>query len=161
MVYNSARDAGVKVRRCDKGGTDTFSYTSEIRDGICQSCASTQVVKQRRYTPDLCVIQSPHGPDDFAALSGANKYYVEAKGYLRASERALLRSLVASKAVPDLRIVLQADYRIGKLTFGGWIDRYLKIKWAVFDGKWPETWNERKEKQSTKAGNKRVRKSAV
>lgn len=151
LVYSSARDAGLKARRCDKGGLDTFPYSSEIRDGVCQSCEGTNVVKQRRYTPDICILPASTGGVN-PSIPGADKYYVEAKGYLRASERALLRSLFASKAVADLRIILQADYRIGKHTFGWWIDRYLKCKWAVFDGSWPTTWS-----QATLTAKKRKR----
>lgn len=140
-VYESARAAAKTVRRCDKGGSDTVSYTSPVRNGVCTSCEGVNVVQQRTYSPDLCVLQSADGEED-SALSRAHKYYVEAKGYLRASERTLLRSLFASNAIPDLRIILQADYRIGKHTIGWWIDRYLKCKWAVFDGSWPTEWKQ-------------------
>ena len=141
-VYEAALRANVKARRCDKGGRDTFPYHSKVRDGRCQSCQGTDIIKERRYTPDLRVISSPARSESDESGSGEGSYYVEAKGYLRSDKRALLRSLIKSGAIPSLRFILQSDYRVGKTTLGGWISKFLKCPWALFDGEWPRKWNE-------------------
>lgn len=158
LVYESARRAALKVRRCDKGGSDTVSYTSPVRNGVCQSCKGTAVVQERRYSPDLRILS-----DEGKEGAGSAGYYAEIKGYLRAPERGLLRDIISSGAIADLRIILQADYKLGSHTLGWWIDRYLKCKWAVFDGEYPKVWNqvELKKGKGAKAGNKGVRQGGV
>jgi len=158
-VYESGKRAGVKIRKCDKGGSDTVSYHSKVRDGVCQSCQGTDIIKQRRYTPDLRVFQ-----DTGTEACNESSYYVEAKGYMRAPQRALLRDLCKTGALTGLRFILQADYRAtASLTIGGWIDKFLHCKWAVFNGEWPVTWNhnEQQKGKGAKTGNKRVRKGSV
>lgn len=142
LVYEAAKRANAAARRCDKGGSDTFSYHSEVRNGRCQDCQSANVVQERRYTPDIYIVPpSAEGQSDESG-SREGGYYVEAKGYLRADKRALLRSLVKSGEISDLRFIIQSDYRVGKTSLSGWIDKFLKCKWALFTGEWPEIWNE-------------------
>lgn len=138
LVYAAARRAKIKVRKCDKGGPDTFSYHSKVRDGVCQSCQGTDIIKQRRYTPDLRVLL-----DSGEEARGQGGYYVETKGYLRAAQRKLVRDFCKAGKIADLRFILQTDYKCTKLlTIGGWIDKFLHCKWAVFDGEYPTVWRQ-------------------
>lgn len=161
LVYEAGIRANLKVRKCSKGGDDTVAYRSKVLHGVCESCKSTDISQERRYTPDLCVIQDPQE----GSAGQPSEYYVETKGYLRGPQRSLLRSLCKAGAIADLRFILQSNYRAtAKLTLGEWISKYLNCKWAVWDGKaWPSTWNQNEPKkvEGPKTGAKRVRKAAV
>lgn len=150
-VYEAALRASIPIRKCDKGGDDTFSYHSEVRNGRCESCQGVDVIQERQYTPDLRVLSAPAGTEGAQPGSGEGEYYVEAKGYLRADKRTLLRCLVKTGKVPDLRFILQSDYRVGKSTLSGWIDKFLHCKWAVFDGEWPREWRQNEARVTRKA----------
>lgn len=149
LVYEAGKRANLKIKKCDKGGSDTVSYRSQILHGVCQSCQGTDISQERRYTPDLCVIQDP----EEGSAGRPNKYYVEVKGYTRGPQRALLRSLCKAAPIADLRFVLQSDYKVTRsLTFGGWIDKYLKCKWAVWDGStFPTKWNQNEKRTARQA----------
>lgn len=145
LVYNSGKTGDLKIRKCDKGGRDTLSYHSKVRDGVCSACKSPDIIKERRYTPDLRVLS------DNEAQEGG--YYVEAKGYMRASQRSLVRDFFKTGPPIDLRFILQADYRVSRsLTMGGWIDKFLHCKWAVWDGEaYPTKWNQNEKRVARKA----------
>ncbi len=129
-VYWHIRGLGVPVRKCKQGGSDTFAYHSTVVRGRCLECESLDVVQDRTYTPDLFV-GDPRGLD-------AGGYYVEAKGYWRAPQRNLLRSVV--KANPDLNLlfVFQKDLWItrGKSKYSDYVRKYFKnARYVVWDNK--------------------------
>lgn len=118
-VYWHLRGLGIPVRKCEKGGSDTFRYTSSVVRGRCMECQSGNVVQERTYTPDLYA--------DMASSAHAGGYYVEAKGYWNAPKRNLLRSVV--KANEDLRLlfIFQKDLWVtkGKTKYSDYIRRYF------------------------------------
>jgi hypothetical protein len=138
LVYRAYKDAGKEVRRTDKG--DTFSFVLPISRGQCGACGSTQVGQLRTYTPDIYVSSSSKEHE-------AVGYYVEAKGYLRAKERSLLRAFY--KAHPDapIRVLLQRDFPCGaaskrtgeKSCITQWFAKFLpKFKVALWQGAAPK-----------------------
>lgn len=148
-VYESARLALLPVRRTRKGrpnspDSDTFSYRHPVRSGSCGVCGSLEVGTARSYTADL--LYSPNSfpakhDDGEAETRPFEEYFVDAKGYLRASKRALLRSFIKERKDVNLRIILQRDYRISGTSYAsGWIKKYLKIPYAVWKGNWPTAW---------------------
>lgn len=154
LVYESGKRQSLKIRKCDKGSSDTVAYISKVRSGRCKSCQSTDVIQERSYTPDLCVL--PSGAEASTSV-GENGFYIEVKGYTRAAQRSLLRSICKAKILSDLRFILQADYRVTRsLTFGQWIDKFLKCRWAIWNGEFPTKWNynEPKKSKSSKKRNK-------
>lgn len=129
-VYSTLKDKGYDVRKTDK--QDTMAYTSRVDSGRCRECGSSCVVTERSYTPDLYVV-----PRGGAASSG---YYLEAKGYLRAQRRSLLRAFRKTGPACDLRLVVQRDYKVGKSTLVGWARKLLKVPVTVWDGDLPVDW---------------------
>jgi hypothetical protein len=68
-------------------------------------------------------------------------YYIEAKGYIRAERRRLLRAFRNARQDIDLRLVVERDYKVtAKLTIVQWARKYLKCPAVVWDGKLPEEW---------------------
>lgn len=139
-VYREFIRSGVAVRRCTK--SDTMAFVLPIKRGICGTCGSAKVGQQRHYTPDLLATTSD------PQLSPKH-YYIETKGYLRAKERSLLRSLY--KAYPDASIcvILQRDYPIpsraggkpSKSSIVKWFNKFLpNYKVTVWDGSVPRLW---------------------
>jgi hypothetical protein len=149
-VYKAGIDAKLPIRRTVKGKgnsteSDTLLYWHPNRSGSCFACGSTETGSTRSYTADLFCNTSLHSAksgnkdNHGAGLSG---YYVDAKGYLRPNKRALLRSLVKARKDIDLRILLQRDFPVSKVSRASdWIRKYLKIKFAIWNGKWPTEWN--------------------
>src|SRR5208337_707469 len=95
------------------------------------------------YTPDL------HVTADYPK-SPTVEYYIEAKGYLRAKERALLRAFY--KAHPDapVRYLLQRDFPAGakskrtgeRSSIVQWFHKFLpNAKLAIWSGNVPTHWN--------------------
>lgn len=145
-VYEEARRSGEPVRRCVPGTpdkSDTFSYWHSGRSLTCKTCGSAEVGSLRRYTADLFQDSSSckRAGDEGNQEAQSNGYYVDIKGYLRGPRRTLLRSFCKRRPDVDLRILLQRDFKISKLTTAaGWINKTLKIPYAIWDGKWPRTW---------------------
>lgn len=143
-VYSKLRELGHDVRRTSP--EDRISYTHPVRGGLCTQCNSHEVVTERHYTPDLFVVpragQGAGRGDAGDPTAASRGYYIEAKGYLRADGRSLLRSLRKARPDIDLRILAQRDYKVGKSTFTGWVTKFLKIPVHVWttDGKLPEEW---------------------
>lgn len=129
-VYSKLKELGYDVRKTTE--QDRMAYTSPVKNGRCRRCSSDCVVTERTYTPDLFVV--PRGEPQSAG------YYLEAKGYLRAERRTLLRSFRKTGPACDLRLVVQRDYNVGKSTLVGWAIRLLKVPVTVWSGDLPETW---------------------
>lgn len=133
-VYNS----GSSVSPC-VSGVDSFTYTNPVRLASCDDCGSAKVIQTRTYTPDFRVYSQAS-----VSRSGAevrSVYYIEAKGYLRAERRRLLRAFRNARPDIDLRMVVERDYKVtSKLTIVQWARRYLKLPCVVWTGKLPEGW---------------------
>lgn len=127
-VYQGAVDAGKNVRRCTKGA-DTLPYFHNVPGASCTDCGSTRVGRARGITFDLFVT-------DTDTFGKENSYYLEPKGYMRAPKRALYRSFFKENPNTSVRFVLQSNYRVGKGTFGGWINKHLHAPWALWKGSW-------------------------
>src|SRR5208337_3161975 len=140
LVFRAYADAGKEVRRTSK--SDTFSFMPEISGGKCRACGATEVGQQRTYTPDLHVTADyPESP--------TVEYYIEAKGYLRAKERALLRAFYKANPNAPVRYLLQRDFPIGAVskrtgTKGSivqWFHKFLpNAKIALWTGGIPDVW---------------------
>lgn len=133
-VYFTLKEKGFNVRRTN-AEQDSMGYTAPVRNGECTACASTAVVTNHVYTPDLFVNQGGQG-------GGSAGYYIEAKGYLRAPQRSLIRAFRKARPDVDLRFVVQADYKVGKSTISGWVARYLRCKVHVWNGNLPGSWSD-------------------
>ena len=132
------QDDRIRVRRCSAEQGDSFSYCTKVTRGEGLSCASTEVVQRRIYTPDLFVVPA-------SAKDDGRGYYLEVKGYLDGTTRSLLRSFLKTGPGIDLRIVFTiggANKRAtSRLTMWEYVDQYMKIPW----GRWPhlpEEWYE-------------------
>jgi hypothetical protein len=111
---------------------DAMNYTAPVTNGLCEKCGNRHVVTERHYTPDLLV---------YAYDKPDRGFYVEAKGYLRAERRSLLRAWRKSHPTVDLRMLVQRDYKVtAKLTITQWAAKFLKIPVAVWTGTLPEGW---------------------
>jgi len=129
QIWSVLNDANIPVERCERGN-HTISYTDPVRMATCGDCGSSKISKHRTYTADFYIrTESADSPE--RNVSG---YFIEAKGYLRASERSLLRSLVKSRPDIDLRIIYQADYKVNKGRISTWTARYLKIPYMIWKG---------------------------
>ena len=122
------------AERC-VSGRDTLTYTSPVRQARCLGCGGGAVVTDRTYTPDFLVRDSrrrqPNGPC----------YYIEAKGYLRAEKRRLLRDLRKARPDIDLRFLVERDYKAtSSMTILQWIERYMKCPAEVWAGRMPKDW---------------------
>jgi hypothetical protein len=151
LFYTAASEAGLKVARCDK--SHTFSFTLPIRGGACRSCSSTDVGQLRHYTPDFFVV-----PSDTEHPGGL--HYIETKGYLRAKERSLLRAWYKAHPDTNLSFILQRSYRATKPGKSGdgsitsWLIKFLpNVRVYLWDGTIP---NELKNSQSTPQVNPRA-----
>jgi len=140
LVYKGFQDAGAKVRRTTK--SDTFSFTLPIRGASCASCGSAKVGQLRHYTPDIHV--TPRN-----SKHKAECYYVEAKGFLRAKQRSLLRAFYKENPDSSVRYVLQRDYPTGAVSkrtgqrssIIKWFNKYLpNAKVIEWKGNPPEDW---------------------
>lgn len=132
-VFKTLQEQGHDVRRCT-APDDSLPYTSRVVSGVCLDCGSARVATSRTYTPDLHLRPKSAG----AQREG---YFIEAKGYLRAERRALLRSLRKAWPSLDLRLVVQRDYRVtAGLTITQWATKYLKCPVIVWEGKLPKDW---------------------
>jgi hypothetical protein len=123
------------VRRCDKGGDDTFPYTTSVRAGQCNDCGSVAIVQHRTYTPDFHIVRKAKGSND-------RGYYLEVKGHFPGPQRNLVRAfLEANGQGLDLRILLQRDGKATpKLMMSEYIEKYIKVPWHVWDGQLPKDW---------------------
>lgn len=122
-VYKALRDVGLDVRKASEA--DTVAYTSSFPHGYCGDCKSENVIQDRTFTPDL-------------VLPG---FVIEAKGYLRADRRKLLRDM--RKCLPDypLRFVIERDMKVtAKCSLSQWIAKYLKCPVIVWKGSLPSDW---------------------
>lgn len=131
-VFSTLMSKGYNVERTTE--SDSLAYTAAVRNGECTKCASREVVTRRHYTPDILVHPKPDG----GGKTGS--YYIEAKGYLRADRRSLLRSFRKARPDVDFRLIIQKDYRVGKRLLSDWVKSFLKIPVHVWNGKIPEDW---------------------
>lgn len=130
-VYEALRAHERNVRRA--GVEDRVAYTAPVTGGRCTDCGSSQVLTDRTYTPDICVLSG--GP------AGEVHYCLEVKGFIRADRRSLLRALCKARPDIDLRFLVQRDYRVtAKCTITEWIRKYLKRPVAVWTGDLPKDW---------------------
>lgn len=147
-VYTAAKQALLPVRRTTKGGadtpgSDTLSYWHPVRGGSCRSCGGADTGTLRSYTADILYDTDllPARSESEKSKGERSRYYVDAKGYLRANKRSLLRSLVKARKDIDLRFILQRDFKVSPTSnASAWIRRYLKAPYAIWDGKWPTEW---------------------
>lgn len=133
-IFLAYEKEGKSARRTTE--QDSLLFTRPVRNGACTECESCTVVSRHRYTPDLYV-----GAEDNREFGGlqATSYYVEAKGYLRAEQRSLLRSLRKARPDVDLRLIVQRDYKVTKsLTITEWARKYLRVRAVVWAGRVPE-----------------------
>lgn len=149
QVYRAYADAGWTIRRCNQ--SDTFSFTLPIRAGTCLACGATTVGQHRRYTPDFHVTTpaSQHPPVS---------YYVEAKGYLRTSQRSLLRHFHSQNKDSGVRYLLQRNYPVTQSSsITDWFNKMMKgSQWQLWNGSVPTVWHEPKEGKSPKKSTQRV-----
>jgi hypothetical protein len=137
-IFLGLRNAPAEIIPC-AAGTDSFTYTNPVRLASCDDCGSTKIIQTRTYTPDFLV--RPKGAHHSTGAEVRGKYYIEAKGYLRAERRRLLRAFRNTRPDIDLRLLVERDYRVtDKLTIVQWARRYLKCPVAVWNGKLPEDW---------------------
>lgn len=151
LVYKGCKDAGFNVRRSVQRGTDTIPYTRTLPRASCQDCGSTRVGETRRITFDLFV-------DNTDSERKENSYYLESKGYMRAPKRSLYRSFFKEKGSDvSVRFIIQSNFRVGKGSFGEWINKHLRSPWFLWRGTYPieAQWNypiELKKSKSSKKG---------
>ena len=125
LVYIKFRQEGINIQRCDK--SDSFSFTLPIRGGKCGDCGSDQVGQQRTFTPDFRIVSED-------SKHPTVSYYLEAKGYIRAKERSLLRAFNKAHPSADVRYILQSAYRASKPTASSdgsivtWFSKFMKGK---------------------------------
>lgn len=132
-LFLQLKEQGYNVRKTTE--KDSHSYTSPVRGGRCLECDSCKVVQQHSYTPDLFVGEEGRS-DKPTDPSGYRDYLIEAKGYLRAPRRALLRHFRKARPDLDLRFVVQRDYRVTKhATIVEWARKYLKVPIVVWPGR--------------------------
>jgi hypothetical protein len=144
-IFVQLKEQGFHVRKTDL--PDQLDYTDPVHGGRCLDCGSSSCVTARHYTPDLFVgpagtdldtgaerVREGHAPSPFG-------YYIEAKGYLRADRRSLLRSVRKAWPRLDFRLVVQRDYRVtAKLTIVEWARKFLKCEVHVWNGSLPKEW---------------------
>src|SRR5690348_13622844 len=118
-LFEYFRSASVPVRRSD--ASDSIPYTTRVRQGRCGSCNSKDIRQEHTYTPDLCVGAAP-------GLAKASGNHIEAKGYLRASDRRILRGVMQARPDFNLHLVLQR-YHKGTVD---WARKFLKIPVLIF-----------------------------
>lgn len=137
LVFRAYAEAGHRVRRTTKG--DSFSFVLSIKRGQCGACGSTEVGQLRTYTADLHVT-ADHTKHE------ALDYYVEAKGYLRPKERALLRAFYKANPNAPVRYLLQRDFPASKRSkvtgkqgsIVDWFHKFLpNAKLAIWSGNVP------------------------
>lgn len=142
-VYTQLKEQGYAVRKTTK--EDSLPYTSTVVGGKCLQCGSGKVAQEHTFTADLFVgsIQGDGGNNGGDRGSGDRRdagkdvpagYYIECKGYLRASRRSLLRSFRKAQPDIDLRLVIQRDYPVGKGSLTDWATKYLKVPVCVWKG---------------------------
>jgi hypothetical protein len=130
-VYEALRAHEHNIRRCTV--EDSMAYVSAVTGGRCADCGGSNVLTDRRYTPDFRVVPS--------GAIGEVHYFIEAKGYLRAERRALLRAFRKARPDVDLRFLVQRDYRVtSKTTITQWVTKYMKCPVAVWTGNLPKDW---------------------
>ncbi len=131
-------DDNIVVRRCIKGGADTFAYHSKVLRGSCMECGSTKIVQKRTYTPDLYVLPAQRTDD-------TRGYYLEIKGYFPGPQRKLFSDFQRTGPDIDLRIVFEGDGKATpRLSYTEYTRSRLKIECHVWDGVLPRYWNEKK-----------------
>lgn len=132
-LYLELKEQEHNVRKTTE--KDSMGYASPVRSGRCLQCGSSEVVQQHVYTADLFV-DKEGGPNKSKHSSGDGDYHIEAKGYIRAPKRALLRHLRKTRPDVDLRFVVQRDYRVTKqATITEWARKYLKVPAIVWAGR--------------------------
>lgn len=99
VVFDRLRSLGYGVRKCTE--SDSFVYHTEVRQGRCMECSSSNVVQVRTYTPDLYVDYDPTEARSTARLG----FYIECKGYFPAEKRSLLRAVSACTEGADIRVL--------------------------------------------------------
>ena len=89
-IYEQLRKAGAKPEY----EPETFDYERRTQRTYCRSCGSKATYRKARYTPDFRI---------------GKGIYIEAKGYLKAENRAKMEDFLSSNAGFDLRFVFGAD----------------------------------------------------
>lgn len=136
QVFTKFAASGRMARKCEQGSSDTFAYTTPVRNGQCAQCGSGQIVQARTYTPDVRV--------DYLKEDGTPAcYYIEAKGYFPSDKRGLLRYFAKQRPDIDLRIVAYSDHWVtkGRSRLSDYVARYLKtVPIIFFNNRNPDRW---------------------
>jgi hypothetical protein len=93
--------------------TETFSYLSTVRGGVCMACGSKKCGKSRQYTPDFVVPKNSGG-----------KLYIEAKGRFPSTDRSKMRDVKRAHPDLDLRILFQKTSRPQMNKLQAWADKF-------------------------------------
>lgn len=162
-VYETLKTRGHQVRRCtagEPGNSDSLSYVQRIPNASCENCGSVKIGKQRVYTPDLYITETPgtdaRQRDPFKRWYRDGGVYVECKGYVRAPQRTLLRSLFQARPGTTVVFILQRNYATSRVTLvADWIAKYLKQ--PVF--LWSDLYGKKTKRRGRVLGRKRRRRS--
>lgn len=125
LVYEFFRVSGRDVRRTDK--SDTVTYYTNVHQGGCLECGSSEVAQKRTYTPDLYVDES--GEEE--TVKGG--YYVECKGYFPGTKRSLLASVHSQHPSLNLRVIFASEVKLTKArTNVQYVKTYIKCPVGIF-----------------------------
>ncbi len=121
-VFTAYQQAGYPIYRCgDKGQDFQLQYTQKMKSCFCKECGGEEIYSRHFYTPD------------FYLLIGNELVFIEAKGYMRAQRRSLMRAFCASRNDVKLLFIAQRDYKVTKkLTLTEWACKFLKCESFVF-----------------------------
>lgn len=130
-IWDQLKQAKVKVEY----EPETFEYHRRTRQTYCRQCGSKSTYQRARYTPDFRI---------------GDGIYIEAKGYLKAENRAKMEDFLSSNDGFDLRFVFGADNwttrkRIKK--YSDWANA-IGAKWAI--GSVPDDWIEESKRTAGK-----------
>lgn len=136
-VYTALKEQGVTVRKTTT--EDSIPYTSVVPNSRCRGCESVDVVQDRVFTPDLFIV--PQADDGQGKARDSTPYYIEAKGFLRADRRSLLRRFRQAEPGARIRFIIERDYRVSaKRSLSQWITDFLKYPVIVWKGSIPNDW---------------------
>lgn len=121
-IYYNALKRGIKLEY----EPETFEYERRVVGGKCRDCASRNVARRARYTPDFRI----DGP-----------VYIEAKGKLDAATRGKMDDFIRSRPDVNLRFIFGRDNWCTKKhqrRYSDWCNE-RGIKWHVGE-EIPEDW---------------------
>jgi len=108
----------------------SFGYTSKVRTGVCGNCGSSNIVKERWYTPDFFL---PNG------------IIIEAKGYFKPTHRKTILDAINGDnelTVDNLYLLFQRNNKYGRADkrYSDWCEQH-SINYAIsLNGEVPKEW---------------------